>query len=130
MSTKSILCVDDERSILVGLEHQIRQEFHDTFLLEFAESGAEALEVIDSFKDESIELTLLITDQMMPGMRGDELIKKVLSLSPQTKCILLSGYTDHETMNDLRQIPSIRVVYKPWEKTEIISLVKELCLNQ
>lgn len=129
MSTKAIICVDDERSILVGLQQQINQEFGDTFLLEFAQNGDEALEIVESLQQENIDIPLLFTDQMMPGMRGHELINHMHSISPTTKCILLSGYADNDILNDLKNSGFVRIIHKPWEKTEIIGLVNEICKN-
>ena len=49
-------------------------------------------EAIDVVKERGRELSLLITDMIMPGMSGIDLIKKVKECAPQVRCILSSGY--------------------------------------
>ena len=43
----AIICVDDEKSILSGLEQQIHREFNGQFIVEFAQSGEEAIGIIN-----------------------------------------------------------------------------------
>jgi YesN/AraC family two-component response regulator len=86
-----IICVDDEKSILDGLQQQLSRAFGDRFILEFAQSGQEALDLVEELKGEGMSVPFLITDQMMPGMNGHEVIRKMAIVSPSTKCILLTG---------------------------------------
>jgi len=70
---KVIICVDDEKAILWGLQQQIKRAFSDKFLVELAESGEEAIEIIHDIRSSNSEVFLVITDEMMPGMNGHEL---------------------------------------------------------
>jgi DNA-binding NtrC family response regulator len=120
---KAIICVDDEQSILMALQQQIMRAFSDVYTLEFAESGEEAMEIMESFIAENTQIAAIITDEMMPGMKGHELIEKVAILSPGTPCILLTGYAQSEVMNHITGSNLAHCVSKPWDSAELIDLV-------
>ena len=122
---QAIICVDDERSILTALQQQIMRAFSDTFILEFAESGEEALEILEEFTRKNIRIAAVITDEMMPGMKGHELIERIASLSAGTPCILLTGYAESEVMNHVTGSNMAHCVSKPWDSEELIELVKK-----
>jgi CheY-like chemotaxis protein len=122
---QAIICVDDERSILTALQQQIMRAFSDTFILEFAESGEEALEIVEELTQQNIHIAAVITDEMMPGMKGHELIERISSLSAGTPCILLTGYAQSEVMNHITSSNLAYCVSKPWDAVELIELVKK-----
>jgi DNA-binding NtrC family response regulator len=120
---KAIICVDDEQSILMALQQQIMRAFSDDYILEFAESGEEAMEIMSAFISEDTNIVAVITDEMMPGMKGHELIEKIASLSPNTPCILLTGYAQSEVMNRITGSNLAHCVSKPWDSKELIELI-------
>ena len=122
---EAIICVDDERSILTALQQQIMRAFSDQYTLEFAESGEEAMEIIQGFIADDIPIAAIISDEMMPGMKGHELIEEVAKLTPKTPCILLTGYAQSEVMNHITGSNMAHCVTKPWDAVELISLVRE-----
>jgi DNA-binding NtrC family response regulator len=122
---QAIICVDDERSILTSLQQQIMRAFSDTYTLEFAESGEEAIEIMSDFISQGIHIGAIITDEMMPGMKGHELIEHAAKLSPGTPCILLTGYAQSEIMNHIAGNNMAHCISKPWDAEELISLVRE-----
>ena len=70
-----IICVDDEKEILEILQKQLMAMFGQGFEYEFAESGEEALELIEEIEDEEeSKVRLVISDWSMPRLKGDELI--------------------------------------------------------
>jgi DNA-binding NtrC family response regulator len=121
---EAIICVDDERSILTALQQQIMRAFSDTYTLEFAESGEEAIDIINDFINQGTTIAAIITDEMMPGMKGHELIENVAILSPSTPCILLTGYAQSEVMNHITGTNMAYCVSKPWDSAELIDLVR------
>jgi YesN/AraC family two-component response regulator len=121
---KAIICVDDEKSIAWGVQQQITRAFPNTFLIEIAESGEEALEILEELKAMKIDLFMLITDQMMPGLKGHELIKKVNQISPDSKCILLTGYADDNILNQVANLDVFKILKKPWEFEELKTAIK------
>ncbi len=89
--TKAILCVDDDHIILGSLKIQLMQEFNDEFIIETAESGDEALEILDFLTERSIHTLVIITDWLMPEMKGDELLVEVHKQFPKVGKIMQSN---------------------------------------
>ena len=78
-----ILCIDDEKTILQSLRSQLRRQFGSKFSYEFAESAEEGLEVIEelSLEGAANDLQVIISDWLMPGMKGDEFLMKIHKLT-------------------------------------------------
>ncbi len=86
-----ILCVDDEKIILDSLEEQIEQVLGEDFELELAESASEALEILDDLREEGRFVAVVISDQIMPSIKGDEFLIDVHEQYPETLKIMLTG---------------------------------------
>lgn len=91
MGKSMIVCVDDEQIVLNSLNTQLKRKFGDQYHYEFAESGDEALEVIQDMEEEGYTLVMVISDQIMPGMKGDELLTEVHKKYPKVIKIMLTG---------------------------------------
>ncbi len=83
----NILLVDDEPANLRVLTELLESDYQ----ILTANNGEKALEIIT---DNSYTIDLIVSDQRMPSMTGVELFKKVVSLAPFTKRIILTGFTD------------------------------------
>ena len=70
-----------------------------------------------------IDVRFIITDQMMPGIKGNEIIEIIQKLNPEITCILLTGYTQLETIKELEQSQKVKIISKPWEKGELLSIL-------
>ncbi|WP_444994636.1 HD domain-containing phosphohydrolase [Aliikangiella sp. IMCC44359] len=115
----NVLCVDDERNILVSLKRLFRKDGYQIFI---AESGAEGLEII---KKEKIDL--IISDMRMPNMDGAEFLSKVKEVNPKIPSILLTGFSDQEsTIRAINEGKISAYVSKPWEDNDIKLKVKSL----
>jgi DNA-binding NtrC family response regulator len=106
MSYQKILVVDDEPANLRLLERLFR---HDYEVIK-AESGEEALRLLGQH-----DAALLITDQRMPGMTGVELLERTAMMRPHMVRIILTGYTDVETLVEAINSGLVyKYVTKPW----------------
>lgn len=123
----AIICVDDEKSVLSGIEQQLRREFNDKFILEFAQSGEEALDIVEDLSQSKIAIPLIITDQMMPGIKGNELIKIITERLPETKCIMLTGYAGSDDLKTLNNSNLIKCFNKPWDNKELMNSIRQVC---
>jgi CheY-like chemotaxis protein len=94
MIKKNILFVDDSENVISGIQRQLRPH-REQWQLFFANSGSQALELMAQQR-----IDLIISDMSMPGMRGDELLKKVAAQYPSTVRIILSGNADEETLKN------------------------------
>ncbi len=126
MSHLAILCVDDQKVILDSLKEQLKRNLKGIYELEIAESAEEALEILEELTEERVEVALIISDQIMPGMKGDELLIKVHQLYPQIIKIMLTGQADARAVgNVVNKANLYRYLDKPWEETDLILTVKE-----
>lgn len=121
----TIVCVDDEETVLSSLESELRLKLGNEFIFEFAESAANALEIVDELLEDKEELALVISDYIMPGMKGDQLLKKIHSLSPNTLKIMLTGQADlNAVVNTVNDAELYRYIEKPWESNDLALTIK------
>jgi len=119
MSKPAIICVDDEPTVLESLKIELKQILGDSCLIETAESGDEALELFEELQTH-YEVALVLADQIMPGLRGDELLKRIHRLSPQTLNIMITGHADLDTLSQtLRDAQLYRYISKPWHSDDL-----------
>jgi len=125
MSDAAILCVDDEIVVLDSLKIQLKKEFGDTYLYEMAESADEALEVIEELEDENIKVLVIVSDWLMPGMKGDELLIQVHKKFPKIIKVMLTGQADEDAIERAQNQANLhRCLYKPWDGKELIETIK------
>lgn len=118
-----ILCVDDERMVLSSLKEQIKSRIGTDFQVETAESGEEGLELFIELMESEEVIPLVISDYIMPGMKGDELLKCIHEKGPKTITILLTGQASIEGVTKaINEANLYRYIAKPWE-------VEDLCLT-
>jgi FixJ family two-component response regulator len=106
--TRTILLVDDEPNILRSLVRVLRR---DAYNILTAGSGAEGLEMLADN-----EVGVIISDQRMPGMTGTEFLSQVKERYPDTVRMVLSGYTDLNSITDaINQGAIYKFLTKPWD---------------
>lgn len=126
MSKPVIICVDDEQTILDSLEIELKKSLGNEYLIETAEGGEEALELLSELLQEEYEVPLIISDHIMPGIKGDELLKRIHELSPKTLKVMLTGQADLETIrNAIKYAKLYRYIAKPWQTEDLKLTVKE-----
>ncbi len=120
MAKGTIICVDDEKFVLLSLKDQLMYNLGSDYNIEIAESGEEALEIFAELQANKIDIPLIISDQMMPGMNGDELLTQIHLLYPKTLKILLTGQTSADVIgNAVNHANLYRYLTKPWDETDI-----------
>lgn len=115
---RTLLLVDDEENITSALARLLRQ---DGYTILRANSGQGGLDLLTRH-----EVGVIISDQRMPGMTGVEFLSKVKELHPDTVRIVLSGYTE---LNSVTEAINRGAVYKfltkPWEDALLQANVDE-----
>lgn len=105
---RTLLLVDDEANILAALKRLFRQ---DGYRILTAGGGQEGLEVL-----EKNEVDVIVSDQRMPGMMGVEFLRLAKNICPDTVRIVLSGYTELQSVTDAVNEGAIyKFLTKPWE---------------
>lgn len=125
MKQMAILCVDDEATILYCLKEQLLDYFEQRCVIEIAENAEEALEVFEELRADHYEVALVISDCIMPGMQGDELLMRVHELAPNTLNILLTGQSSAQAVvNAVNHAGLYRYIAKPWQKDDLILTIE------
>ncbi|MBI9034359.1 MAG: hybrid sensor histidine kinase/response regulator [Bacteroidales bacterium] len=126
MNKAVILCVDDESIILDALNEQLRRNLKDEYDIEVAESGDEALEVYADLIQDNIQVPVVISDYIMPGMKGDELLEKIHQSNPNTLTILLTGQANIDGVgNAINRAGLYRFITKPWDQNDLALTIVE-----
>lgn len=115
-----ILCVDDEEMILSSLRFQVKKFFQDFFHVETAHNADVALEIVKECNERQVEFPLVISDQIMPGMKGDELLIQINKTNPKTMKIMLTGQANADAVgNALNNANLYRFISKPWDPDDL-----------
>ena len=111
-SLPSLLYVDDQEENL----RVFKRVFKNDFNIFTALSGEEGLNIFE----EHPEITLLVSDQRMPGMSGVDFLNACKHLNPRPIRIIITGYADLEsTINAINEAEIYRFIPKPWEPLDL-----------
>lgn len=114
-----VLLVDDEENILRSLERLFLDE---EFSVLTAVSGEEGLQVLRAHP----EIALVLSDQRMPGMSGNEFLAKSRQIAPDAVRMLLTGFTDVKAAMDSINLGGIsRYLTKPWDDGMIVQAIRD-----
>ncbi|NJK63516.1 MAG: response regulator [Synechococcaceae cyanobacterium SM2_3_1] len=126
MNHPVILCVDDETDVLKNLKAELKGAFGQTHVIEIAEDGDEALDLIQDLMQEGLEIPLVISDYTMPRMKGDQFLRQVHEISPTTLKVMLTGQADAQGVgNAVNSARLYRYITKPWDGMDLLLTVKE-----
>ena len=126
MSEIAILCVDDEVSVLQALKEQLKRLFGNRYVYEMAQNADEAWDVIDELEEDGVTILIIVSDWLMPGVKGDEFLAQVHRRFPQITTVLLTGQADEEAIERARQQANLYAcIQKPWTEEELLSVVSE-----
>jgi CheY-like chemotaxis protein len=121
-----ILCVDDDSTVLNALRSVFAKHFGSELQVEFAESGDEALEIAAEIRGQGRELGLVITDFMMPGMKGDEFLVEAHRRFPTVVKIMLSGQAEQAAVDRARKDAGLHeFLAKPWNAAELVETINQ-----
>ena len=103
---------------------QLKNEFKDDYFYELAESGDEALDLLEDF-EEAAQVIVVISDWLMPGIKGDELLIKVHQKYPKIITVMLTGQADADAVERAVQEADLYCcLYKPWKTKDLIETIR------
>ena len=125
MNKPYILCVDDDNTILMSLKAQLKYCLGTEFRYEIAESADEAWEVINELTGNGEHISAIISDCLMPKVKGDEFLISVHEKHPHIVKLMLTGHADDEEMIKRLQVHAnlAACLTKPWKKEELVSIM-------
>jgi diguanylate cyclase (GGDEF)-like protein len=115
---RTLLLVDDEPNILASLKRLLRPAGYQILT---ASSGKEGLDLLEKNK-----VDIILSDQRMPGMTGVEFLRTAKSICPDTVRIVLSGYTELQSVTDaINEGAVYRFLTKPWDDQQLRGYIEE-----
>jgi two-component system response regulator HydG len=112
-----VLIVDDEKPNVESLARIFDRE---GWRVAAADSGSAALEVL---RKERVHV--VVTDLMMPGMSGEELLRAVKALSPETEVVVMTAYGTVETAVAAMKQGAYDFITKPLKRHAVVKSVRQ-----
>jgi EAL domain-containing protein (putative c-di-GMP-specific phosphodiesterase class I)/CheY-like chemotaxis protein len=111
-ASTTLLIVDDEPNIATAIRRSLR---HEGYRILSAQTVTEAFELMAT---ESVGV--VVSDQRMPQMSGTVFLHRIHDLYPQTVRIMLTGYTDLETLTEaVNEAYIYKFLTKPWDDEQL-----------
>ena len=130
-----ILCVDDDQTVLQALRSLLEKTLGGQAEIEVAECGQDAIDICEDLAEDGRPVSIVISDYIMPNMRGDELLIKLHEMSPKMIKIMLTGQSDLTGVRRVINKSSLyRFLEKPFNNADLVltakSAVETHCAEQ
>jgi two-component system cell cycle response regulator len=117
-----ILAVDDQRYFRELLEGLLTEEGYDVVT---AASGEEALRIL-----EQSHFDIVLTDLVMPGMDGNDLVHRVKQRDPEQEVVVVTGVVDVKTAVDSMKLGASEYLIKPFDRATLASSLDKILHNR
>ena len=122
-----VLIVDDEAAIVRNCKAILDDSCSGVCRVEIAQSGQEAMEIVDELMAARQDIAMVITDYSMPGMSGDLLIHELCDKLPLSTMVMMSAFDDADIIAKTVNAGRLdRFIAKPVQKQELIDLAYEV----
>lgn len=112
-----ILVVDDEENVLKSIKKVISSR-HPDIKIDITSSPDYCLELVKSEKYD-----LIISDLLMPGMNGAELMDKIKEIVPDQKIIIITGYANLKNYTEVTEKGASNFIPKPYTREELLTAI-------
>jgi DNA-binding NtrC family response regulator len=120
--TPTVLVVDDEQSILDSLSRIFGREGHEVLIAPDAKQGLDLLR--------RRPVNVLVTDLIMPGMTGTDLLKAAKEVAPETEVVMMTAYGTVENAVEAMKQGAYDFVTKPLKRAHIVGVVRRALEKQ
>lgn len=122
---RGVILVDDEAIIVLALARELAAALGPGFRVETALNAREALELADELDEEGCGVGVVVSDWLMPGMKGDELLVIMRMRYADAVLIMITGQAEDEAVERaVSKAGILACVRKPWRSAELVALVK------
>jgi len=121
MSEEKILVVDDERVV-----RDIFTTAFDEYRVVTVSSAQEAMDILRRPND----IDLVVSDMMMPGLKGTDLLKEIKRINPNHKVIILTGYSSKEVAIEALRSGADEYIEKPFDIAKTKQVFERLLINR
>jgi two-component system cell cycle sensor histidine kinase/response regulator CckA len=120
INAETILIVEDELAVLDIITNILHSSGYDVLR---AQSGDEALEIGKHFPG---EIDLVLTDIVMPGMSGGELVQELKRMRPDIHTLFMSGYTKYTVVSPGTLQSVNTFIWKPFAPADLLQKIREV----
>jgi CheY-like chemotaxis protein len=120
--SEMIMVVDDDESVLSFIKETLEQNGYKVI------ATTNPMSAIDAFTKMHREISLVITDVVMPLIDGKELMKRMVEIDPQARFLTVSGYSKFSDKSD--DIKPDFFLQKPFDSVELLSLARKIIDNR
>jgi thioredoxin reductase (NADPH) len=114
-----ILALDDDVNVLRAVERDLRKQYGTSYRISRADSGDQALELLQAMKLRGNPAALFLVDQRMPRMSGVEFLSKAIEIYPDAKRVMLTAYADTDAaIKAINEAHIDHYLLKPWDPPE------------
>lgn len=117
----NILYIEDEEDARIQITEILKMFFKNVIV---AVNGKDGFE---KFQSEPVDLVL--SDVTMPIMGGIELIKKIITLQPDVKTIVMTAHYTGQALLEKEDLTTTHILYKPIDLTDTLQLLYNVCKN-
>lgn len=122
----TIVCVDDEKPLLTALFEQLEIWFGGRYSIEKALSGDEAIQIVNNCLNNNRLVSVVITDYIMPSMKGDELLEEINKIDSSIKKIMITNPSSTDgIIRAINKANIYRYISKPWDAKDLMLTILE-----
>ena len=119
MNKPVLLVVDDDPQVLAAIRRDLRGRYREHYTVMSAAAAEDALGAVRDLKARGDALALVMSDQRMPAMLGNELLSKVRDIYPLARRVLLTAYSDiAAAVRAINEAHVDHYLSKPWDPPE------------
>ena len=122
MAKARVLAVDDQRYFRELIAGMLGEEGYEA---ETAPSGEEALSIL-----ETSDFDLVLTDLVMPGMDGTELVHRIRARDPDQEIVVVTGVVDVKTAVDAMKLGANDYLLKPFDRRTLATTIETVLQNR
>ena len=116
-----VLCVDDNEEVLRSLRRELRHGLRGRARSEVLTDAMMALERLEALSEEERVGVVIVSDWLMPHMRGDAFVEEVERRYGVLPVVVLSGHISGEAASAMKELRQVRAVMpKPWSSDELL----------
>lgn len=118
--TAHILLVEDEDAVRMFAARALKDKGYEVV------EACNGLEAVQLAKKDNVEIDLIITDVVMPGMDGPQMINEIRQFMPSVKVVFISGYAEDSFRKKLNNEENIHFLPKPFNLKDLALKVKDI----
>jgi CheY-like chemotaxis protein len=119
-----VLCVDDNNEVLQSLRRQLRAGLDGAARVELSNNAERAMERLQALVETNRSGLVIVSDWLMPGLRGDQFVKQVREQFGDIPVVVLSGHITIEAKEALSAMPQVvEILPKPWAEGDLLQAV-------